>query len=239
MEPIDRRAVTRRAFVAGLVSVTVAPMVACGSDGARRNASSMSSLTAGSIVELPSPTAGSATLDAALRQRRSVRAFTPDALSDNEVGQLLWAGQGITADWGGRTAPSAGALYPLELHAVTARRTMHYRPAGHQLEVSIERDVRTDLMAAAHGQEPVGAAPLTIVIVAVPARTAAKYGDRSVRYVDLEAGHTAQNVLLEAVALGLGAVPIGAFDDAAVAHVLGLPEGHEARYLLAVGRPQH
>jgi SagB-type dehydrogenase family enzyme len=93
-------------------------------------------------------------------------------------------------------------------------------------------------MAAALDQAPVGEAPLTIAVTAVPARTSSKYGDRAGRYVDLEAGHAAQNALLQAVALGLGAVPIGAFDDAAVARVLDLPSGYEPRYLLAVGRPR-
>jgi SagB-type dehydrogenase family enzyme len=93
-------------------------------------------------------------------------------------------------------------------------------------------------MAAALDQESVGQAPLIVAVVAVPVRTAAKYGDRTERYVDLEAGHAAQNVLLQAVALDLVAVPIGAFDDDAVAEALTLPHGHEPRYLLPVGRPR-
>jgi SagB-type dehydrogenase family enzyme len=101
----------------------------------------------------------------------------------------------------------------------------------------MEADVRAELMAAAGGQEAIAQAPLVVAVVAVPARTAARYGERTERYVDLEAGHTAQNMLLQAVALGLVAVPVGAFDDDAVTDTLALPPGHEPRYLLAVGHP--
>ncbi len=190
-----------------------------------------------SVVDLPSPTEGTLPLEVALRNRRSVREFAPDPLTDAEVGQLLWAAQGVTADWGGRTAPSAGALYPLELYAVTSSRAMHYLPDGHRAEITAEGDLRPDLMAAAFDQETVGRASLVVVLTVVPARTAAKYGDRAARYVDLESGHAAQNLLLQATAIGLVAVPVGAFDDEAVGDVLQLPTGTEPRYLLAVGRP--
>lgn len=191
-----------------------------------------------SIVDLPEPTESSVSLEASLRRRRSVRDFAPEPLTPAEIGQLFWAAQGVTADWGGRTAPSAGALYPLELFAVTPAGVLHYLPDGHRAESTSDRDLRPDLTAAALGQEPVGRAPLVVVVVAVSERTAAKYGDRSGRYVDLEAGHAAQNLLLQAAAVDLAAVPIGAFDDDAVARILALPRGHEARYLLPVGHPK-
>jgi SagB-type dehydrogenase family enzyme len=190
------------------------------------------------VVELPEPTDSAVSLEALLRQRRSVRDFTARHLTMAEIGQLFWAAQGVTADWGGRTAPSAGALYPLELLAVTPGGVVHYLPDGHRAESASDRDLRPDLMAAALNQEPVGSAPLIVVIVAVPERTASKYGDRTDRYVDMEAGHAAQNLLLQAVALDLVAVPVGAFDDDAVAGVLALAPGHEAKYLLAVGHPR-
>jgi SagB-type dehydrogenase family enzyme len=140
----------------------------------------------------------------------------------------------VTADWGGRTAPSAGALCPLEVHAVTSTRVVRYVPEDHRAEVTAEGDLRPTLMAAALDQGPVGEAPLVIAVVAVPSRTA-RYGDRARRYVDLEAGHAAQNALLQAVAMDLVAVPIGAFDDDGVAQALALPDGHEPRYLLPIG----
>ncbi len=189
------------------------------------------------VVELPAPTDSSISLEASLRRRRSVRDFAAEHLTMAEIGQLFWAAQGVTAEWGGRTAPSAGALYPLELLAVTPGGVVHYLPDGHRAESTSDRDLRSDLMAAALGQEPVGRAPLVVVVVAVPERTASTYGDRSDRYVDMEAGHAAQNLLLQAVALDLVAVPVGAFDDDAVAGILALPPGHEAKYLLAVGHP--
>lgn len=188
-----------------------------------------------SIVNLPEPTDSSMSLGASLRRRRSVRDFGPEPLTLGEIGQLLWAAQGVTADWGGRTAPSAGALYPLELMAVTSTGVLHYLPDGHRAETTSDRDLRPLLMKAALDQEPVGRAPLVVVVVAVPDRTASKYGDRSARYVDLEAGHAAQNLLLQAAAIDLVALPIGAFDDGAVTRTLALPPGHEPRYLLPVG----
>ncbi|HET6954800.1 MAG TPA: SagB/ThcOx family dehydrogenase [Acidimicrobiales bacterium] len=188
-------------------------------------------------VDYPGPTESAIPLEVALSHRRSVREFAARPLTDAEIGQLLWAAQGVTADWGGRTAPSAGALYPLEVHGVTSRRALHYVPEDHRAEVTTERDLRPALMAAALDQESIGQAPFVIAVVAVPSRTA-RYGDRARRYVDLEAGHAAQNVLLQAVAMNLVAVPIGAFDDDAVARVLALPDGHEPRYLLPVGHPR-
>ena len=191
------------------------------------------------VRPLPSPRLSSdVSLEAALDQRRSVRAFLPDPLSDQELGQLLWAAQGVTDSEGRRTAPSAGALYPLEIYAVTPTEVLHYDPATHAVGVQREGDHRRDLEAAALGQEAVGEAPVTFVIVAVIERTAAKYGDRATRYVQLEAGHAAQNLLLQAVALGLGAVPIGSFSDERVEVILGLPINERPLYLVPVGHPR-
>jgi SagB-type dehydrogenase family enzyme len=174
-------------------------------------------------------------LHGALARRRSHRAFTTEALSELEISQLLWAAQGITAGWGGRTAPSAGGLYPLELYLLTPEAYRHYRPQGHRVELLAEGDWRGQIAAAALHQPTVAAAVLTIVITAVYARTTRKYGSRGRRYVELEAGHTAQNLLLQAVALGLAAVPIGAFDDKRLAQTLRLPSDHIPLYLVAIG----
>lgn len=191
-------------------------------------------------IALPPPqTRGQVSLEEALSRRRSIRELTPDPLTRAEIGQLLWAAQGVTDAEGRRTAPSAGGLYPLELYAVTGETVFHYLPATHAIRPVRDGDVRPRLRSAAYDQAPVGEAPLVVVVAAVPARTAAKYGvDRARRYVDLEAGHAAQNLLLEAVALGLAGVPIGAFDDGRVADALGLPAGEEPRYLLAIGHPR-
>jgi len=172
----------------------------------------------------------------ALAQRRSVRSFKADALSAEQIAQLCWAAQGVTGErMGLRTAPSAGALYPLECYVVTADGVDHYDPGSNTLSRHLEGDVRGGLQAAALGQRFVGGAPATFVLCGVVTRTAAKYGPRAERYVWIEAGHAGQNILLQAVALGLGAVPVGAFDDARVAEVLQLPPDHAPLYLIPVG----
>jgi len=196
--------------------------------------------TSGSPVPLPSPRLGGPlSLEEALARRRSVRDFSDRPLSVAEVGQLLWAAQGITDPAGRRTAPSAGALYPLELYAVTPEGILHYDPVGHAVTTLRAGDRRAELASAAWDQDAVAGAAVTFVIAAVHARTEAKYGpQRGARYVLLEAGHAAQNILLEAVALDLGAVPIGAFADDRVAAVLGLPADRAPLYLVAVGHPE-
>ncbi len=225
-------------MIGGLGALVVSPVAAGCRTPEGTEKALPTSMSPSSVIELPRPTDGAVPFEVTLRRRRSVREFAADLLTVAEVGQLLWAAQGVTSDWGGRTAPSAGALYPLELYAVTPSRAMRYLADGHRAAITIERDLRSDLMTAALDQEAVGGAPLVIAVVVVPARTAAEYGDRAPRYVDLEAGHAAQNVLLQAVTMGLTAVPIGAFDDEAVGSVLQLPAGEEPRYLLAVGHPR-
>lgn len=188
---------------------------------------------------LPPPaTKGSMSLEETLALRRSVREFDTEPLTPAELGQLLWAAQGITNARGFRTAPSAGALYPLELHLATAEGVFHYDPVSHGLEVLDSKDARQQLYEAALKQEPVRQAPVVVVVTAVYERTSSKYGqERAPRYVHLEAGHSAQNLLLEAVALHLGAVPIGAFHDEQVQAALGLPVDRQPLYLIAVGHP--
>lgn len=192
------------------------------------------------VIVLPPPQLeGSRTLEETLAQRRSVREFSDAPLTQAELGQLLWAAQGITHPAGLRTAPSAGALYPLQVYAATHEAAYHYAPQGHQMITIIQGDVRPALHAAALRQDSVLNAPAVIVIAAVYAQTAQKYGaERSPRYVHLEAGHAAQNVLLQAVALDLGAVPIGAFEDEKVKQALRLPPDQQPLYLIPVGHPK-
>lgn len=189
------------------------------------------------LVALPRPQRSAGmSLTEALARRRSVREFSSQALTQDELGQLLWAAQGITSDDGRRTAPSAGALYPLEIYVVTPSGVHHYNPHGHRLERRSGGDLRPALERAALGQAFVSSAAAVFVIAADYGRTASKYGsDRSPRYVHLEAGHVAQNLLLQAVALGLGGVPVGAFDDEQARKALSLPSAEQPVYLLAVG----
>lgn len=191
-------------------------------------------------MKLPAPRQTSRIpLEEALLRRRSVRAFAPTPLGDLEHAQLLWAAQGITDHAQGyRAAPSAGALYPLEIYLATHAGLFRYQPTPHALEAITSRDLRATLCEAALGQEMVRDAPSVFVLVGVQARTARKYGEaRAERYVQLEAGHAAQNLLLQAVALDLAAVPVGAFDDDDVRRGLGLPASHQPLYLIPVGHP--
>ena len=216
--------------------VLVAGVIAC-NQGPPSNRSTVQDSAS---TPLPSPAlSGEASLEEALVRRRSVREFDAQPLTTGELGQLLWAAQGITHERGFRTAPSAGALYPLEIYVATTDGIFHYQPHDHQLLVTSPDDAREKLYQAALKQEPVRQAPAVFIVTAVYQRTAAKYGaERSPRYVHLEAGHAAQNLLLEAAALGLGAVPIGAFHDEEIQEALGLPADHQPLYLIPVGHPR-
>lgn len=189
------------------------------------------------VVALPQPQPiGSLSLTDALARRQSVREFEQVTPTVPQISLLLWAAQGITRSSGGRTAPSAGALYPIEVYAVTRGTLWHYLPDGHRAEQwDAPVTLAAELGDAAVGQDAVSTAPLLLVITGVIDRTYAKYRGRAAQYVTLEAGHCAQNVLLAAVALGLGAVPIGAFSDEAVRRRLGLTDELTPYYLLPVG----
>jgi SagB-type dehydrogenase family enzyme len=195
------------------------------------------------IIALPEPALDSGTsVEAALLERRSVRDYRRVALTLAQVGQLLWAAQGVTNSSGQRTSPSAGALYPLEVYAVTgnvdglAPGVYCYRPDLHAVVKVLDGDRRQDLARAALNQTWVSEGAIDIVITAVYARTTGKYGERGVRYVHMEAGHAAQNIYLQAVSLQLGTVSIGAFDDDDVKKVLHLPANEEPLYIMPVGR---
>ena len=190
-------------------------------------------------LQLPVPAlSGGRSLEEAISGRQSVRAFSPKPLMPREISQILWAAQGLTRKWGGRAAPSAGALYPLEVYLATPDGFFLYRPEPHGLSRLSDANLLQDLCSAALGQECVREAPAVVVITAVYERTARKYGSRAERYVMMEAGHAAQNVLLQAAAIGLGAVPVGAFHDGRVQKTLGLPADHRPLYLIPVGHPK-
>ena len=197
------------------------------------------STSSGPAGALPPPVVtGGKSLVEVLAARRSVREFAPTALTAEQIGQLCWAAQGIS-DQGARlrTCPSAGATYPLELYVATAEGVRHYLPAGHALEGHLDGDVREALSEAALRQRCVGGAPAVFVIAADVSRTERRYGERAQRYVDMEVGHAGQNLLLQAAALGLGAVPVGAFSDEAVAKTLRLSAEQVPLYLIPVGEP--
>ena len=181
-------------------------------------------------------------LQQAITERRSTRSFTNEPLAIAAVARLLAAAQGVTGAVAyQRAIPSAGGLHPLELYLVAgeveglAPGVYHYRFDQGQLELAAAGDQRGALMAAALDQPVVGAAPACLVIAAAFERTTRKYGARGERYVHMEVGHAAQNLYLTATALQLGTVSVGAFDDAEVKHLLGIP--WEPLLLMPVGHP--
>lgn len=196
------------------------------------------------IVLPPAAYVGAHSLEQLLRQRRSVREFAAAPLTLAQLGQLLWAAQGVTDNEGHRTAPSAGALYPIELYVVAGQVAgltpgiYRYSPNEHSLSPVTGGDKRHAVAAAALHQTWIASAPAVLVFAAVTARTAARYGARAARYVPIEVGHAAQNVYLQAGDLGLAAVDVGAFDDASIATALHLPDKLAPLLLMPVGAPR-
>ncbi|MBI5100055.1 MAG: SagB/ThcOx family dehydrogenase [Nitrospirae bacterium] len=194
-------------------------------------------------IKLPEPKYDSdISIEKALLKRRSVRSFKDSPLTLAEVSQLLWAAQGITSPGGLRTAPSAGALYPLEIYIVAGNvdalpdGVYNYRPYKHELVRVVTGDKRIELCDAALGQTSVRNAAAVIVFSAVYKRTTMKYGDRGIQYVHIETGHAAQNVFLQSVPLELGTVVIGAFYDDAVRKILQMSDSEQPLYIMPVGR---
>jgi SagB-type dehydrogenase family enzyme len=195
------------------------------------------------IIKLPEPAYKSNTsVEEALLKRRSVRDYKDKPLTLAEVSQLLWAAQGITGSFGFRTAPSAGALYPLEVYIVVGNvkdlpaGIYKYRPHKHELEMVVKGDKRNELYRAALSQSSVRDAAAVIIFSAVYERTTVKYGERGIRYVYIEAGHAAQNVFLQTVSLNLGAVVIGAFYDDEMKKIMKITDREQPLYIMPVGR---
>ncbi|MFP3949560.1 MAG: SagB/ThcOx family dehydrogenase [Candidatus Micrarchaeia archaeon] len=201
-----------------------------------------SSNPAQSEINLPEPDYSGSSVEEAIRERRSVREYTGENITLEELSMLLWAGQGTTSEWGGRAAPSAGALYPIELYVVPNKvegvycGIYKYIPEEHKLVLVQEGDFREEVAAAALGQECVRDAAAVIVMTAVRERTAAKYGERADLYIAMEAGHISENLLLEAVSLGMGAVPIGGFVPEEMDRFLRVEEGETSIYINAIGK---
>ncbi|HUV19540.1 MAG TPA: SagB/ThcOx family dehydrogenase [Ilumatobacteraceae bacterium] len=224
--------------VAGFACVVLAGAIALGCVAEAPDSITAETQRFDEIADLPAPDlTGEVSLEQTLVERRSGREFAGVELTPDVIGQLFWAGQGITDERGYRTAPSAGALYPLELYAVTASAVMHYVPDGHRVESRSDTTVLARLGDLAFGQDVLTSAPVVLVVVGVDARTEAEYGALAADFVEREAGHATQNILLQAAALDLAAVPVGGFDPAGVARLIALPAGHEVIYLVPVGEP--
>lgn len=199
--------------------------------------------TPGENLKLPVPRYSSnVSVEKALLKRRSIREYKNEGLTLKELSQLLWAAQGITDAEGFRTAPSAGALYPLEVYVAVGnveginQGIYKYVPDGHKLVKIKGEDVREKLRKAAFCQLCISRAPIDIVFVGAYERTTGKYGRRGIRYVHMEVGHAAQNVYLQAEALNLGTVVIGAFDDEEVKKILGIPQDENPLCIMPVGK---
>jgi protease I len=190
-------------------------------------------------VQLPEPKlTGAMSLEQAIASRRSIREFANTPLSFVQIGQLAWAGQGVTDKQKGlRTAPSAGAIYPITLYFATPEGLFVYEPDKHILQMVSGDDVRENLSRAAQKQEQVAAAGCDIIIAGDLKKVAAKYGDNARRFMNLEAGHIAQNIELQAVSIELGAVPVGSFDLNQVRRLCKLPIPLEPLYIVCVGYP--
>jgi len=200
------------------------------------------------VIVLPAPeTTGNVSVEEAINKRRSIRNFQEKPLTLKELAQLLWAAQGITDKKKGlRTVPSAGAIYPLEIYVVVGDNGVkglnsgfyHFNPIKNELDYLINGDMRLNLSNTAYGQESIKKAPVTIIITGVYSRTQNRYGDRGIQYVNMEAGHSGQNLYLQAEALELGTVVIGSFSNEDVQTVLKLPDSHTPLYLIPVGHPK-
>ncbi len=199
-------------------------------------------------IQLPQPNQkGDLSVEEAISQRRSQRQFKNQALELDQISQLVWATQGITNQNSGfRSAPSAGALYPLEIYLVVGEKGVnnlnsgayHYQPESHSLTPTIDQNLKSKLSQICLGQGSINQAPISIIITGVFKRTQDKYSNRGERYVYMEAGHAAQNAYLQAESLNLGMVVIGAFNDQNLIDTFQLPNNHQPIYVIPIGYPK-
>lgn len=189
-------------------------------------------------VALPEPEIeGEMSLESAIAKRRSRRRYSKRDLSRVQVSQLLWSAQGITGAKEYRAAPSAGARYPLTLYVLRPTGMFRYLPRGHRLEKVRADDVRAALWEHVYARPWLADSPAIFLIAADYQKTRKKYGAKADRFVHMEAGHAGQNLLLQATALGLHAVGIGAFHDRRAARTVELPRNETLLYVITVGHP--
>jgi SagB-type dehydrogenase family enzyme len=199
------------------------------------------------VLRLPLPTwQGTVSVEQAIKQRRTTRSFASRSLNLNQLSQLLWSASGITQENGyKRAAPSAGALYPMDVYVVVGRHSIismnagiyHYEPGRHQLSEVSKGDMRSSVARASLAQMWMAEAPITIVITAQYERATVKYGKRGIQYALIEAGHIGQNIFLQAQALDLEAGIVGAFRDEGISDAMNIPSPHEPILLMPVGYP--
>jgi len=204
-------------------------------------------------LKLPHPrTSGDQSLEEIFLNRRTRRDFQTSPLSLTEVSQILWAAYGFKTPEHAkrntgktkRTCPSAGAIFPLEIYLMAGDIMdippgfYHYIPDQHALELIHDRDLRKDLYEIAYPREMIRIAPVSLIYAAVESKVKERYGERGrQRYIPMDIGHSAQNVYLQAEAMGLGTCAIGAFDDEGIIQVLDLPAEEIPMYVMPVGHP--
>jgi SagB-type dehydrogenase family enzyme len=230
----------KRLIVLLAVLICLVDVCAAQPEASRRTRTNTRNRTAAmKVIQLAEPkTKGTMSLEEALQRRRSVRFFTSEPLKFSEIAQLAWAGQGVTdLQRGLRTAPSAGALYPIDLYFSTTDGLFVYRPANHSMEQVIAQDIKPKLMEVMGGPEAVATAGCNIIVAGSSRKLSERFRDKSKTYMLLEAGHIAQNIQLQAVCLGLGSVTIGGMDSRQTSRVCRLPTGYEVLYVIPVGHP--
>jgi SagB-type dehydrogenase family enzyme len=187
-------------------------------------------------VKLPEPTLkGTVSVEEAIAKRRSMRAWADAPVTMEQVSQLVWAAQGITDKASGhRSAPSAVAIYPLTLYVVMKDGAYKYVPAEHALEKVKDGDLRGDLT----GQQQVASAPVAFVIAGDYDKMAKRFAKQAHTFTDFEAGCAAENLVIQAAAMGLGSLTAGGIDAAKTAAVLGCPANETVIIVIPVGKPQ-
>jgi SagB-type dehydrogenase family enzyme len=195
-----------------------------------------------SRILLPEPEFKGMALEDAIAGRRSERDFSSEEMALSELSMLLWAGSGITGGQELRSAPSAGALYPIDIYVVPGRVVgascgmYRYLPESHELALVKEGNFSKELYEASYGQPHIRNAAVLLVLISAPEKTVSKYGEAGEDYVLIEAGHIAQNILLQAESLGIKSVPVGGFDRQAAAASLGIGRDKETIYIIAAGK---
>jgi len=202
------------------------------------------STQAAEAIKLPQPSSeGRMSVEEALSKRRTVRHFARRELDLAQVSQFLWGADGTSDPRGLRTAPSAGATYPLELYLAVGERSVkglapglyRYLPGSHTLELTQKGDLRAAVARACLHQTWMAEAPVMVIFAAEYRRCMARYGERGVRYTHMEVGHAGQNLFLQAEALGLACGIVGAFQDRTLQEILKLPSSHEPLLVMPVG----
>lgn len=194
-------------------------------------------------IALPKPKVkGFISVEEVLDKRRSIRQFLKTPLNIYELSQILWAAYGTNTKDGKKTTPSAGATYPLEIYIVAKNfedlkeGLYKYISENHSLKVLKEGDFLNQLAETTYQPEMCKNAAALLVITSVNERTTSVYGQRGMRYIYMEAGHSAQNISLQGVALGIGSVLVGAFDDSKVSNALSLKRGEMPLYIIPIGK---